>query len=160
LKHEDRKLYDALLRQTASTLKPRDLIEWLLVRDFTINEWSARRIRAALGAAVDSFPVRSDYVNTILAKDDDDPRPLPRPTEKDLTKKRAEVGGTIFQRGRDFARLENLAAAADSRRNANLWHLQRYRESFDASTIAGVIVDGECTDVSIVPAVNEAAKAE
>ena len=49
---EDRDAWTALLRQTAAAIAPRDLMEWLTVRDVLGLAWEGRRLRDAKAAAV------------------------------------------------------------------------------------------------------------
>jgi hypothetical protein len=54
LKSESRQQYSGLLAQLASVLKPKDVIEWLLLKDIADYSWETLRIRALRAPLIDA----------------------------------------------------------------------------------------------------------
>jgi len=145
LSTENSSQYRTLLDQIAKCVKPKDVIEWLWVRDIVDLSWEIRRLRRFKALFIE----RARQNISDCAEDGDGPiRPiliirssaLDPPIEKQIeeqtkTKRRkAKFTESDSARGfqaciSDYQCVDRLLAAAEGRRNAALYEIELRRDS-------------------------------
>jgi hypothetical protein len=152
LPNENLEAYKKLFLQTANSVAPIDVIEWLWVEDIVHHTWEIRRLRLfkleLVRSAHDDVYEYTCKENKLVGEDE-------RLAIKEWIE--ASDRGTTFaflQEQVRYERIDALLRSAEARRNAALREIERHRQSF-ASRLRKAsddIIDGEFTEPRPVPA--------
>ena len=153
LSTENRKIYSDLLCRVAQAVKPKNMIEWMLIKDIVDLSWEIQRLRRyksqlierARRSSLDAIEIDEE---TAKLPPDQQPKPFPmllpelfppRPPSKvykqHQKRKKTELHG---ERGsaiaflaviENYERIDSLLVSAELRRSAVLRDIQFYRES-------------------------------
>ncbi len=153
LSTENRKIYSDLLCRVAQAVKPKNMIEWMLIKDIVDLSWEIQRLRRyksqlierARRSSLDAIEIDEE---TAKLPPDQQPKPFPmllpelfppRPPSKvykqHQKRKKTELHG---ERGsaiaflaviENYERIDSLLISAELRRSAVLRDIQFYRES-------------------------------
>ncbi len=153
LSTENRKIYSDLLCRVAQAVKPKNMIEWMLIKDIVDLSWEIQRLRRyksqlierARRSSLDAIEIDEE---TAKLPPDQQPKPFPmllpelfppRPPSKvykqHQKRKKTELHG---ERGsaiaflaviENYERIDSLLVSAELRRSAVLHDMQFYRES-------------------------------
>jgi hypothetical protein len=142
LASENREAYQRLALEIARSVKPNDVLEWLMVKDVVDLSWEIRRLRRFKAKLIE---IRPDQLS---------PERISRQREGAgreialgviLEDAVAEDFVVVLQ---DYAQMDSLLASAESRRAAALREVERWRDSF-ASRVrkaSDEVIDGEIVD--------------
>jgi hypothetical protein len=137
LSTENADIYSDLLRQFTQVIKPKNMIEWMWVRDIADLSWEILRLRRIKARLIEIE--RQASLETIEKAEEPSilRRPFP-PTEVEARHQKrrklelnTEIGSARAFRAAisDYERVDRLLASAESRRNQVLREMDRYREA-------------------------------
>jgi len=172
LSTENRELYLTLLCMVAQELRPRNIIEWLSLKDVVDLSWEIRRLRRFKALSIEEgrrsrfeppFRPKPLSEGDLLFSSILGPPPTP-PSEADIRREnrqrarrnarlQTEIGSTIVfeETITMYERIDRLLVSAELRRSALLHDMKFYREDLahllkDSST---KIIDGEFTETAV-----------
>jgi hypothetical protein len=161
---EDQTEYKSLAERVSATVRPRDTLEMIWVRDVIDLTWEVRRFRrlkANLVAAVSHLGVK-EFLTARLGGDQTSKMSerwaLGYPDAKEMVAamlenarldKHALTALTIDKKLESVERLSLLIASAEARRNNAIREIDRHRAALGAAVRAAVeeVEEGEFTDV-------------
>ncbi len=149
LSTEDRKIYSDLFCRVAQAVKPKNMIEWIWIKDIVDLSWDIRRLRRYKAQLIEiERRSRLDVIEldeeTAKLTPEQRPRPFPQlfppssPSkvykqhqERKKTELHAERGSVMAFLAviPNYERIDRLLVSAELRRNAVLRDIQFYRES-------------------------------
>jgi hypothetical protein len=149
---EDSSQYDELLARVSAAVRPNDVIEEVLVRDFVYHDWEIARLRrtkcawfaaglqASLFAKLLSVPKMTepkarDLAQRFVADDISAAKEVDKALGSVGLSIDAATANTMTARLHDFEAIERLLAAAEARRHAAVRELDRRRSAMAAALL-------------------------
>jgi hypothetical protein len=165
LSTENRDAYDSLLARLAIEIEPREIMEWLWVRDLPDLTWQILRLRRVITSVLNiSFkPALIQILDAILPRTELPPLWRSQATELaeawySNSKERNRVtsilakyglkpesveGQAFVRRCNELEKMERMLTSAENRRNAIMRELQVYRDSSVSKKVRNEIIDAE-----------------
>ena len=126
MRGEDAGAYNKLLDQFAELVKPRDVLEWLWLKDIADHPWEIRRLRRFKVLFVelkrDGVVKGREMMATVGVKEDAEYKPVPVP---DSEKDSAELFSYLIDQ---YKAVDKVIASAERRRDETLRDIERRRE--------------------------------
>ena len=162
---EDSSQYDELVARLVAAVRPKDVIEEMIVRDVAYHDLEMRRLRriksglfasglqASLVAKLLSVPKMTepkarDLAQRFVADDISAAKEVDKALGSVGLSIDAATANTMTVRLHDFEAIERLLASAEARRHAALRELDRRRSALaEARRREEPVVDAECEDV-------------
>jgi hypothetical protein len=140
--HEDLKVYGRLRLEIARSIQPKDMIEWLWIRDILDLSWEIRRLRGFKTGLI-KYELEDRIKSAKKAHVIDQAK-----IEWLGSTNEAAAYAFDYQLPR-HTKIDALLASAESRRNAVLHEIERRRDSLVSRLRAASddIIEGEFTDV-------------
>ena len=176
LRNEDANAYRELLNEVAATMRPKDLIEFLWLRDFTDLTWEIlryRRLQKTILETAEPAALRARFRSLIengTQTDEEldrqaatlahawrvpETRKRLEETRPDAIKDEDIAAEAFLHRIKELESLDKLLSAAETRRNKVLREIDSRRESFgyraQLAEIATRSPDGTESDVKRLP---------
>jgi hypothetical protein len=142
LASENREAYQQLALQIAGSVKPNDVLDWLMVKDVVDLSWEIRRLRRFKAKYIEIYPdqLSAEKISRYRAW-----------AGRDI-----KLGGILEHTVADefvgllpeYALMDSLLASAESRRAATLREIERWRDSFGSRLrkASDEVIDGEIID--------------
>ena len=173
LANEDGAAHEALLASLALAVRPRDAVEWILVKDVTDLNWEIQRMRKAKAGIIsvtekealrcilesifeiENLQGRDRMLEAELKADDWYTKPSIREELIALLSRyrlgeEAIAAQAIALRLRELEKLESMIASMEIRRNAMLRELGVYQDNFVHRRYSDIeAIEGEITEFSL-----------